>query len=208
MIDTDAGPIRRSLYAKLLFGVLATVLGVVLTTPRASFAADDERDGGVVRRTVECGGFHLVRVNAPANLSEVFTTNISVRNRNPHESVSIERITIHDIFGNPVFDAGAAAGSEIPLNTDLTPPLDVTVVPPDASYYLSTKHIWGLLPLPTGNQNGFNLSLRIQYSTSGRSDLVAVVGSNVVRQRVQVGPSAFIEGDEHTRVRQECQRLK
>jgi hypothetical protein len=187
---------------------MATALGILLITTTPSVGAEDEGSNrGVVRRIVECGGFHLVRVNAAANLSEVFTTNISVRNRNSNDSVTIERIAIHDIFGNLVFDAGVAGGSALPLNTDLVPPLDVTVVPPDANYYLSTKHIWGLGPLPAGNQNGFNLSIRIQYSTSGRSDLVAVVGSNLVRQRVQIGPSTFVEGEEHTRARQECQRL-
>jgi len=205
MIRTEVNQIHKD-GRTTLKGLLRamTLMALLITTASLPAAADEDRDReGLVRRTVGCGGFHIVRANG-----EMFSSNISIRNQNPAESVTLERITIHDIFGNVVFDAGAAAGAPIPPNTDLVPALDVTVVPPHANYYLSTKHIWGLGPLPAGNQNGFNLSWAVQYSTQGRSDLVAVVGSNIVRQRIQTGPSSFAEGDEHTRVRQDCLRLR
>jgi hypothetical protein len=210
MIRTVVNQIHRDGSATLrrLLGVAASVAIVLATTGAPAVAEDDRNGEGVVRHTVACGGFHLVRVNNSVGLSEMFETNISVRNQNADDAVTIERITIHDAFGNAVYDGGPAVGVPLPLNTDFSPPLNITVVPPNANYYLFTRHIWGLQPMPAGNQNGFNLSIAVQYSTHGTADRVAVVGSSVVRQRIQTGPTSFAEGDEHTRVRHDCQRLK
>ena len=181
---------------------VGVLIMVFIAVTGGSAVADDSR------RTVACGGFHLVRTNASIGLSEMFETSIGVRNQNSDDAVTIERITIHDVFGNVVYDAGQAVGVAFPLNTDFSPPLNITVVPANGNYYLFTRHIWGLQPIPAGNQNGFSVTIAVQYSTSGKADRVVVAASNVVRQRIQTGPTSFAEGEEHTRVRQECQPIK
>ena len=82
--------------------------------------------------------------------------------------------------------------------------LDITVVPPSTTHYLATKDIWGDSPIPSGNQNGNSLTINLQFSTLGKSDLVFVSVSNIVRQLVSPGVPRGIEGEEHTRVRSEC----
>src|SRR5437762_10874498 len=118
MISSDASQTNKDTRARLrrLLSVAGLVAVVVAASGVVTASEDDRNDQGLVRRTVGCGGFHAVRVNGNANLSEMFTSNISVRNQNPDDSVTIERITIHDIFGNVAFDAGAAAGAPLPPN--------------------------------------------------------------------------------------------
>ena len=162
---------------------------------------------GVRSGEVGCGGVHAVRSNPSIGLSEMFYTSIAVRNHNTLESVTIQRITIRDSFGAIVFDGGPATSTPFPPNRDFSisgEPLDITVVPPSTTHYLATKDIWGDSPIPSGNQNGNSLTINLQFSTLGKSDLVFVSVSNIVRQLVSPGVPRGIEGEEHTRVRSEC----
>src|SRR5207247_2605469 len=154
---------------------------------------------GVRSGEVGCGGVHAVRSNPSIGLSEMFYTSIAVRNHNTLESVTIQRITIRDAFGATVFDGGPATSTPFPPNRDFSisgEPLDITVVPPSTTHYLATKDIWGDSPIPSGNQNGNSLTINLQFSTLGKSDLVFVSVSNIVRQLVSPGVPRGIEGEE------------
>src|SRR2546422_11168014 len=86
---------------------------------------------------VGCGAIHVLRNSD----SEILTGTISVRNIDLANAVTIERLTYRNFFGDVVHDSGPAIGVPHPLNADFTPPQDITVVPPGATYYLSTNHI-------------------------------------------------------------------
>jgi hypothetical protein len=192
----------RRLLGTAFFVVALMSAGTVIAAEQEGRESD-----GLTRQRVGCGGFHLIRANSNINLSEMFTTNISVRNQNPGDPVTVERLTIYDAFGTIVYDAGSAVGVPLALNTDFAPALDLTAVPPHGNFYVGTRHIFGFVSIPTGNINGASLSFIVQYATSGKADLVAVSSSNLVRQRFLTA-TGVLEGDEHTRVRQDCVRLK
>ena len=192
--NEEENAMKRLLTGCALVAVLWTAVGVAEAGQRGRFA---------------CGGVHAVRANPATGVSEMFLTNVALRNLNDNDPVTIERITIRDPFGEVVYDGGPAIGAPFPQNTDFQPPLDVTVVPAGGAYYLWTKNIWGDFPIPAGNQHGFALTFVVQFSTPGSSDLVTGVASTVVRQRVTDTSGAFLgEGEEHTRVRGECTPIK
>jgi len=87
------------------------------------------------------------------------------------------RIDVHlGSYGN---GAMSVAGSHR-LNTDLTPAVDITTVPPNAAYYLRTNHVWGnnsildLLDGINGNQRRQAMSVVVEYSKRGNPDLFVV----------------------------------
>jgi hypothetical protein len=158
--------------------------------------------------TVRCGAFHFVRTSPTGN--ELGTTSISLRNAGT-TSVTIERFTVRNFFGDVVHDSGPAIGVPHPLNFDIVPAQDITTVPPGASYYLGTNHIWGndSVAGPAGNQQGFSMSVDVQYSGGPKTDLR--VGSSLrVRERIFVGsPSGPVptQGIEHSRSTAACGEL-
>src|SRR5207249_1123147 len=86
-----------------------------------------------------------------------------------------------------VHDSGPAIGVPHPLNRDIVPPQDITTVPPGASYYLGTNHIWGNNSVagPGGNQQGFSMSVDVEYSGDPKTNL-RVTSTLRVRERVFV----------------------
>jgi hypothetical protein len=86
------------------------------------------------------------------------------------------------------------------LNTDLTPPVDITTVPPNAAYYLHTNHVWGNNSIPdlldgiNGNQRGQAMSVVVEYSKRGNPDLFVVSTRRRSRERID-GPFP-VEGRE------------
>jgi len=158
---------------------------------------------------VGCGAIHALRNSD----SEILTGTISVRNIDLANAVTIERLTYRNFFGDVVHDSGPAVGVPHPLNADFTPPQDITVVPPGATYYLSTNHIWGNNPIPgpAGNAQGGAMSVVVEFSKDGSRDLV-VVGSGLRdRQRFFIftptGPIP-VQGTELSRDRLICVDVK
>lgn len=154
--------------------------------------------------TYYCAIHHYVR-NAGA---ELHSAAISVRNPDTAHAASIERLTIRNGYGDIVHDSGPAAGVAHPLNTDFTPPLDITVVPPGASYYLQTRHIWGLDGLPPsagGAQAGFLMSATLEIAKANRKVPVFVGRRDTVRERPASAPP--VEGPERSSSAIACVRL-
>jgi len=140
--------------------------------------------------------------------AELHSAAISVRNPDTAHAASIERLTIRNGYGDIVHDSGPAAGVAHPLNTDFTPPLDITVVPPGASYYLQTRHIWGLDGLPPsagGAQAGFLMSATLEIAKANRKVPVFVGRRDTVRERPASAPP--VEGPERSSSAIACVRL-
>jgi len=79
-----------------------------------------------------------------------------------------------------VQDSGPAIGVPHPLNTDVVPAQDITVVPPGASFY-------------AGNQQGLSMSVEVEFSKEGRPDLMQVGASMRERRQLTIaGPSGPI----------------
>jgi hypothetical protein len=100
--------------------------------------SSEAHEGGKVA-TYSCGLAHYLR----PEFSEIRFSLILVRNVDPDNSATIERITIRDVHGNVVHDSGPRTGMPHPLNTDFSPALDVTVAPP-APLTISAHDISGV----------------------------------------------------------------
>ena len=148
--------------------------------------------------TVVCGGVHFIRAAG----TEARSTVISLRNLNLLTPAVVERITVRNAHGQVIHDSGPAAGTLHPANTDFSPALDITDVPPGASYYLATSHIWpsGELPAPDA-ELGQNLAVTVQFSTVDNPALFVVEANS--RTRETAAPRA-----ERARDSNQCTRLK
>jgi hypothetical protein len=158
-----------------------------------------------------CAVFHWVRVPSVGS-SEITLSAIVVRNLDLHHQLTIRRLTIRDGFGVVVHDSGPAVGTPLPLNRDFTPPLDITYVPPGASYYNHTVNIWGNNGVPPTdslgrNPAGTHMTAIVQVSAQG-SFLIRSTG--VTRERVPINTPngvGFTEGEERSRSAADCVQL-
>ncbi len=149
---------------------------------------------------LRCGIAHFVRFGG----AEMRTGVVVFDNGDLENPATIERFTILDFFGNVVHDSGPAIGVPHPLNTDFASPVDITVVPPGATYYLLTSHIWDTNPIPfdptnptlNGNERGQALAAVVEVSKEGKPGLFLVHGRNRSRQRLQPSPGVFTQGGE------------
>lgn len=139
-------------------------------------------------RTYSFPGSHTITLAG----TQIIYVTFGLRNLDLYNPMTIERLTIRDLFGNVASDTGPVTPNAHPLNSDITPNLNITVVPPGAAYYLNTTHIFGLAALPAGNQNGFVLTNLIQASKAGDPDLMAITASIVTRELV-AGPAYGVE---------------
>jgi hypothetical protein len=164
--------------------------------------------------TVLCGAAHFLRATG-----EFGSASVTFRNFNPRHSVTIDRITYRDVFGNVVWDSGrdSPTGAPHPRNFDVRvqdpqsgvfQPLDITVVPPGATYYLQTHFIWGFAeipPLMDRSGRGSAMQVTVKYSTSGRKELFLVTAAlrilattgpgNTQIERTRTGFTCFELGD-------------
>jgi hypothetical protein len=181
-------------YKKL---VLLSVMGFVLTPLATRAEAKTE--------TFSCNVAHFIRDNG----AELRSASILIRNADLVNSVNVERITIRNTFGNVIHDSGPAAGVAFPLNTDFVPALDISVVPPGATYYIRTNNIWGnnALPVSAGNnQAGQSMSATVQISKHGKKDLVFVSTRPRSRERL-VTQTGAVEGAERSSDSATCVRI-
>jgi len=156
-------------------------------------------------QTLACNVSHFVRAGG----TEMRSAAILVHNYDSTNPATVERITIRNVFGAVVHDSGPAAGPAIPLNTDFLTPLDITIVPPGASYYLRTNHIWGNNSLPAadgGNEAGQAMSAVVQVSKEGKEDLLVVRTRPRSRERSLIAP-VFPEGVERSSDSAACTKL-
>lgn len=167
--------------------LVALVLAGLVLAPAAVWA------DGVTSRT-RCSIPHFVRRNG----TEIRTAIVVFNNGDPANPATIERLTIYDFFGIVVHDSGPAAGTPHPLNTDFTTPVDITTVPPGATYFLATNHIWGVNPIPGsgGNERGQAMSVVVEVSKKGNPNLFSVRGRARTRERVQNPNGGFTHGGE------------
>jgi len=128
--------------------------------------------------TIVCSAVHFLRAGG----TELRSTSISLRNLDLVNPTTVERITIRNAFGDVVHDSGPATGAPHPLNTDFSGGLDITVVPPGASYYIATTHIWGFGGIPDMPESGQSMSATVRFSKEGNGALFAVGGENRTRQ--------------------------
>ncbi|HKQ30028.1 MAG TPA: hypothetical protein VJS66_01975 [Burkholderiales bacterium] len=159
----------------------------------------------VKTQTFVCGAAHHVRQGG----AEMISTALNFRNGDLVNPMTIDRITIRNVFGVVVHDSGPAAGVPHPLNTDFAVPLDITVTPPGASYYLRTGMIWGNFGLPVAsgnNEAGQAMSVTIQVSKEGKKELMLIGGNVRARERITL-PTAVNEGAEHSRNGITCEVL-
>lgn len=176
----------RALFATLLASLL-------LSTPAAA------RESG----TALCGATHTPR---GVGLNEMLDTSIGLLNGNLDSSVTITRLTIRNFFGDIVHDSGPAVGVPHPLNTDPNPDQDITTVPPGATYYITTSHVWpgnGFVPDPVpGRLGGGNgMSVHVKFITDGKPELFVVTTGRRGRERIETSPGSgiFFQGGEKTR---------
>jgi len=179
----------------LLRPSVAAVFALVTLLSVAQPALADVPNARVV-----CGAFHFIRPGL-----EIGTTSINFRNADLENEATIERLTIRDSAGDVVWDSGPATGVPHPLNTDYVPPRNFTTIPPGASYYIATNHMWDNNVLPAGNQEGQSLTAVVEYSKRGDPDLLFVGGSLCVRQLTTAGTPSGIE---HSRVSATCARVR
>jgi len=177
--------------------VMTLLLAALLFVSTAAWAEEEE---AIHVRRVRCGISHFVRNNG----TEIRSAVVIFNNGDLVNPTTIERITIFDLFGNVVHDSGPAIGVPHPLNTDFTPPVDITVVPPGAVFYLSTNLIvtggiaWDAnpIPFPNGNDRGQAMGVVVQFSKEGDPKLFQVHGRARSRQRVQISPGFVTQGTE------------
>ena len=160
--------------------------------PASGFAAD----GGVV-----CGAVHFIRAQG----TELRNTVISLRNLDLVNTALIERITVRNAFGDVVHDSGPATSQPHPLNTDFAGGLDITSVPPGASYYIATNHIWPAGEIPPRDgvalaETGQNMAVTVQFSKEGKADLLQVSSISRTRERFGTGAERARDGGACTQV--------
>jgi len=167
--------------------VMGFLLGGLLFLPTAVWA-----------KTVKtrCSSAHSVRLNG----MELRSTSVIFNNGDLDNSTTIQRLTIRDFFGNVVHDSGPALGVLHPLNTDFDPDVDITVIPPGATFYIRTNHIWGNNPIPIalgGNSVGQSMSVTVEASKEGNPNLFVVGVRPRSRERIfDVSTGNFAEGKE------------
>lgn len=167
-----------------------------------------------VTRSVRCGIGHNVRTLVTGG-EEIRTAVIIFDNGDLQNATTIDRLTIRDFFGDVVHDSGPAIEVAHPLNRDFGPIQDITVVPPGASFYIATNHIWRASPIPEastvpgidGNERGFNMSVVVQFSKEEDPNLFRVHGRFRSRERVKLPDGTFRMGTEFSSNDLFCFRL-
>src|SRR3989442_15049575 len=149
---------KEAAMIRALFAALT--MSLLFATPAAAAA----KSGRIV-----CGAVHTPRYSG----TEMLDTTIGFRNANPDSSVTISHLTIRNSFEDVVHDSAPATPLPHPVNADYPGGLDVTTVPPLASFYLTTTHIWGLFPVPVGPASGgVFLSAGVGFTPVGGPPLV------------------------------------
>jgi hypothetical protein len=130
---------------------------------------------------------HAFRVSG----TELIYTVIGIRNLDLFNSMEIRRLMLRNHEGIVLSDTGPATANAHPVNTDFSPSLNITVVPPGGAGYLNTAMLFGIAALSTA-QDGFAMTGLIQIATPGDPKLISPHGDLLVRE-VVAGPAFGIE---------------
>ena len=173
--------------------VTALYLSSLILLPASSMAGE-----GVV----VCGAVHFIRAAG----TELRNTVIGLRNLDLVYPATVERITIRNALGHVVHDSGPATHQPHPLNTDFAGGLNITSVPPGASYYIGTNHIWpgGEIPPRDGvplAETGQNMAATVQFSKEGKTALFQVTATSRTRERSSPGAERARDGVSCTEVK-------
>jgi hypothetical protein len=117
---------------------------------------------------------------------------------------------MRNFFGTVVDDFGdGTPDGPIPPHRDVpgTPAFNITTVPPGASYYLTTTHIYGFSPFPGVAGGGNSITATVEFTTTGDPDLVVIAGTLRTRALI-VDALGTRQGEERARAVLTCQRLK
>lgn len=155
--------------------------------------------------TYTCGMNHYVRSGG----TEMVTSAFTIRNRDTVYPATVMRLTIRDLDGNVVYDAGPLTSTPLPLNQDFPVAYpggkDITVVPPLGAIYLRTNQIWGNFNLPSevgGGEKGQMLTGWIVVSKEGPRSALLVTALQRARAR---NATTGLEGDTRDSNGGECQ---
>jgi len=159
----------------------ATLLGAInaeAEARKAAIQALQEQPTGATR----CYGVHFVRGVAPGDeiqFSVIFFNNADLAN-----AATVQRVTIRDDLGVVIHDSGPRTVVPHPLATAPIPAIDITTVPPGATYGLSTTDIWGFNTIPSQIGRGTrSLSITAEVTKAGDPKLLSVHARQIVRQR-------------------------
>jgi hypothetical protein len=183
-IDTEAG--ARA-------GMDATLLSRIQSETEAREAAISALQAGTSTGSTRCYGIHFVR-GAPPLADEIQFTAIFFNNGDLEHAAVVERLTIRDDQGTILHDSGPKTARPHPLATAPIPALDITTVPPGATYGFSSTDIWGFNTIPAQLGRGTrSLSVTVEVSKPGDPKLLMVHARQIVRQRLfaPTAPFAF-----------------
>jgi len=152
----------------------ALLAAPILMASSSSFAAEFKE--------VFCGAAQFLRASG----TEHHATLIVVKNTSPDESATWARLTFYDTFGVEIWDSGPASTGSIPHppNPDFNPALDVTNIPPRASVYLNTKHVFGFGNILGDVEKGYSMQAYIRVETEGDAENIDVRGNRRARSVV------------------------
>lgn len=173
--------------------IAAVSFAALALAPLAAFAKTE---------AVTCSASHFVSAGG----AEMQSTVIGFRNADLENPATIERLTIRNAHGTIIHDSGPATGTPHPVNNAFPGGLNITTVPPGATYFLITRDIWGLFDVPgsAGPSQGFSMSVTIEWSKAGKAELLSVGTRTRGRERL-VSPDGFVsERMEHTSTVRPC----
>ena len=162
---------RQSLHVKLLKLILlcgcVTALGALVPSSAAAS-----------RGVTICEFAHFWRHVEDPERRELGTTFLTFMNTDLDHEANILRLTIRDLYGEVVFDGGpkSAANQALPKNMKVNLPdgLDISVIPPGATYFINSRDFFGIFPIAstedalTGdNERGFTMQVRVEFKKKG-----------------------------------------
>ncbi len=176
--------------------ILASIIGALLAPVIAQAAEVNTR----------CAVAHFIRAGG----GELRSSGLNFNNGDREHAATIERLTITDHLGQVLHDSGPAIGVAHPLNTDYNPPLDITMVPPGATFYLVTTQIWGAGSVQPGPpERGFSMSAEVLVSKEGKRELFNVSANQRTRLRLIDPATGFVrQGNEISRSPTSCFEVK
>jgi hypothetical protein len=172
-------------------GMDATLLGAIQTEAQARQAAIEALQPGAPTGTTRCYAVHFVRNGG----DEVHFTVLFFNNGDLQNHAVVERITIRDDLGNTLHDSGPKIGTPHPFATAPIPPLDITNVPPGATFGLSTSDIWGFNSIPQLGGGTRSISMTAEVTKAGDPKLFTVHARQIARQRVVLPTGATVAAE-------------
>lgn len=178
-------------------GIAALSFSALALLPLSSLARNE---------ALTCSASHFVAAGG----AEMRSTVVGFRNADLANPATIERLTIRNAHGQIVHDSGPATGTPHPLSLSFPGGLDITTVPPGATYFITTRDLWGLFEVPgsAGPSQGFSMSVTVEYSKPGKAELLSVSTRVRGRERLTSPEGLVSERMEHSSTPGTCVGVK